>query len=309
MTATGAGAPAAARGWLWIPPLLALAWGLNWPAVKLMLSVAPPFTLRAAGLAGAALLLGVAAVARGSGLLPPRAAWPGIVISSLLNVAIFNLASAFAQLHTSTSRAAVLTYVMPMITVVLAWPLLGERPPRRAWIAAALGAAGIGLLAWPALTAGASGAGSWIGVLLPLLGASSWAAGTLVSKRWPLEGDRLLNLAWQLVIGAAVAATGAWLVGERPPGPIPPAVLATFAFHVAIAMAAGYGLWFMLLERADAGVSAMTTLAVPVVGVAGAMLLAGERPGALDWPGFACVLAGAALVMAPTRRAPAGAPA
>ncbi|MBL8361087.1 MAG: EamA family transporter [Rubrivivax sp.] len=264
-----------------------------------MLSVSPPFTLRAAGLAGAALLLGVAALARGSGLLPPRAAWPGIAISSLLNVAIFNLASAFAQLHTSTSRAAVLTYVMPVITVVLAWPLLGERPTRRAWIAVALGAAGIGLLAWPALTSGASRAGSWIGVLLPLVGASSWAAGTLVSKRWPLEGDRLLNLAWQLVIGAAVAATGAWLAGERPPGPIPPAVLATFAFHVVIAMAAGYGLWFMLLERADAGVSAMTTLAVPVVGVAGAMLLAGERPGALDWPGFAAVLAGAALVMRP----------
>ena len=173
---TGA-TPAAGRGWLWIPPLLALAWGLNWPAVKLMLSVAPPFTLRAAGLAGAALLLGVAAVARGSGVLPPRAAWPGIAISSLLNVAVFNLATALAQLHTSTSRAAVLTYVMPMITVVLAWPLLGERPSRRAWVAVALGAAGIGLLAWPALTAGTSRAGSWLGVLMPLVGASSWAAG------------------------------------------------------------------------------------------------------------------------------------
>lgn len=306
----GAGASSATgRSWVWIPPLLALAWGLNWPAVKLMLSVTPPFTLRAAGLLGAGLLLGAAAVLRGSGLLPPRGAWPGLAISSMLNVAVFNLATVVAQLHTSTSRAAVLTYVMPLITVVAAWPLLGERPPRRAWIAVAIGAAGIALLAWPALTAGGSGAGSPLGVLMPLVAATSWAAGTLVSKRWPLQGDRLLNLAWQLLIGAAVAATGAWLFREPAPGPFPPAVLAAFAFHVVIAMAAGYGLWFMLLERADAGVSAMTTLAVPVVGVAGAMVLAGERPGVLDWPGFAAVLAGAALVMVPMRRPPAGAPA
>src|SRR6185295_3639024 len=33
-----------------IPIVLALAWGLNWPAVKIALSEFPPFTLRLAGL-------------------------------------------------------------------------------------------------------------------------------------------------------------------------------------------------------------------------------------------------------------------
>jgi drug/metabolite transporter (DMT)-like permease len=40
-----------------IPILLALAWGLNEPAVKIALSERPPFTLRAVVLGGAALTL------------------------------------------------------------------------------------------------------------------------------------------------------------------------------------------------------------------------------------------------------------
>ena len=48
-----------ARRLVLIPPLLAFTWGLNWPAVKIMLTVLPPFLLRGLGLgAGALLLLG-----------------------------------------------------------------------------------------------------------------------------------------------------------------------------------------------------------------------------------------------------------
>ena len=41
-----------------IPVALALFWGLNWPAVKIVLSICPPFTVRLLGLgSGAAQLL------------------------------------------------------------------------------------------------------------------------------------------------------------------------------------------------------------------------------------------------------------
>ena len=46
-----------------IPPVLAIAWGLNWPAVKTMLSVLAPFSARALGLGlGVLLLFGLAVV-------------------------------------------------------------------------------------------------------------------------------------------------------------------------------------------------------------------------------------------------------
>ncbi len=64
-----------------------------------------------------------------------------------------------------------------------------------------------------------------------------------------------------------------------------------------IATAFAYVLWYRLLASLSATIASLTTLAVPVVGVLGAMALVGDRPSALDWAGFVLVLAGAALVL------------
>lgn len=285
---------------------LALAWGLNWPAVKIALSEIPPFTLRAIGLGSGAALLLILAAARRVSLLPPRASWPGVLLGGVLSVAVFNLCTAMAQLATSTSRAAVLTFTMPLMSALLAWWWLGERPDRRRAQALALGALGIGLLAWPVLnglvgaSSGAGGPGlhGWRGLLYPLTAAAGWAAGTVLSKRWPVSGDRLVVTAWQLVVGALAGALGAWWLHEPwPPWPPSLRVGVALAFHIGPATALAYWAWFILVERVSAITSSLTSLAVPVVGVLGAMALVGDRPGWLDAAGFACVLGGAALTL------------
>lgn len=291
-----------------IPPLLAIAWGLNWPAVKIMLSVLPPFAARALGLGAGVLLLFALALLRRTPLWPQRAAWPALAIGGLLTVAVFNICTAFAQLTTTTSRAAVLTFTMPMMSAALAWWVLGERPDRRGTLALALGAAGVAVLAVPVLQGlggPAPGASAW-GLLLPLGAALAWALGTVATKRWPPPGDRIVLTAWQLGIGAALAALASQALGEPWPTVWPPRVLAAIAWHVLIATAVAYVLWYRLLASASATVSSLTTLAVPVVGVLGAMALVGDRPSGLDWLGFAGVLGGAALaVLRVARPAPA----
>lgn len=292
------------RPWL-IPPILAFAWGLNWPAVKILLATLPPFTMRMLGLGAAALLLAGVARARGLALVPPRAQWPTLGLAGLLNVAAFNVCTAYAQLHTSTSRAAVLTYTMPMMSALLAVWLLGERLSRRALLALLLGSAGLALLAWPAWRAvGAVGRDvSTLGLVMPLAAALAWALGTIATKRWPIDGERTVHTAWQLAIGAIAAAIGAALAHESLPAVWPSTALIAMTYHVVVAMALGYLLWFVMLQHQGAAVSALTTLAVPVVGVLGAMALMGERPSAADWSGFVLVLAGAALILLPARRA------
>ena len=282
-----------------IPLLLALAWGLNWPAVKVMLSVLPPFGARALGLGLGALLLLALALLRGTRLLPLRAALPGVAVGSLLTVAVFNMCTAFAQLTTSTSRAAVLTFTMPMMSAALAWLVLGERPDRRGAIGLVLGSAGIAVLAAPVLqglSGSTPGASAW-GLVFPLGAALAWALGTVATKLWPPPGDRIVLTAWQLGIGALIAAGFSLLAGERLPAVWPPRVLVALAWHVVVATAAAYVLWYRLLASASATVSSLTTLAVPVVGVIGAMALVGDRPSAIDWVGFALVLGGAALAV------------
>ncbi len=307
-----------------IPLLLALAWGLNWPAVKTMLQLLPPFAARGLGLGlGALLLLALAALQR-KPVWPARGAGPGIVVGGLLTVALFNTCTAFAQLATSTSRAAVLTFTMPLMSAALAWWLLGERPGRRGAWALALGALGIAVLAWPvlhalrALQGPSGGQGAALrGLLLPLAAALAWALGTVAAKRWPPVGDRMVFTAWQLLLGAACTTLGALATGEQLPplwaptadGSLalawPPRVLVALAYHVVVATAIAYVLWYRLLAAHSVTVASLTTLAVPVVGVLGAMALVGDRPSAADWLGFALVLAAAALAV--LRPGPAGA--
>ena len=308
-----------------IPLLLALAWGLNWPAVKTMLQLLPPFTARGLELGlGALLLLTLAALQR-KPVWPARGAGPGIVVGGLLTVALFNTCTAFAQLATSTSRAAVLTFTMPLMSAALAWWLLEERPGRRGAWALALGALGLAVLAWTvlawpvlralqALQGPSGGHGATLrGLLLPLAAALAWALGTVAAKRWPPVGDRMVFTAWQLLLGAACTTLGALLTGEQLPplwaraadGALslgwPPRVLVALAYHVVVATAIVYVLWYRLLAAHSVTVASLTTLAVPVVGVLGAMALVGDRPSAADWLGFALVLAGAGAALAVVR--------
>ena len=219
-----------------IPIVLALSWGLNWPAVKIILGTVPPFTARWLGLGGGVLLLFAFAAWQRRRLWPQRGDGPAVLIGGAITVAGFNICTAFAQLNTTTSRAAVLTFTMPMMSAALAWWLLGERPGRRGLFSLALGGVGVALLAWPVLAIAGDG-GSVKGLVFPLLAALTWSIGTIFIKRWPMTGDRVVATAWQLGVGALVGLAAAWLVGETVPSIWPPRTVAAMAFHVVVATA------------------------------------------------------------------------
>jgi drug/metabolite transporter (DMT)-like permease len=276
-----------------IPVALALLWGFNWPAVKIALAEMPPFAIRMVGLGAGALLLLAVAAAFGRSLTVPRKDWSPLVVAGLLNIGVFNLAVVFAQLTTSTSRAAILTFTMPLWSVLFAYVFLGERIDARKAVALGLGVIGIGCLAKPLF----AGEGSLAGLMFPLIAALSWTAGTLYMKVHPIEGDRVSNTAYQLLIAAALSGACFWIAGETLPLALSGKAWLALGYHVVFATAMAYLLWFILLNRFSAGSAALTTLAIPVVGVLGAMALIGERPSLLDLAGFAAVLAAASLTM------------
>ncbi len=284
-------------------PVLALLWGLNWPAVRVVLSWWSPWTLRAVGMgAGALLLFALALARRESCHVAPdqRARLAG---SALLTIVGFNLCTAFAQLGGSTSRAAIITFAMPVWAVLLAWLFVGEKPDRWRIGAVALGVAGLALLAAPLLAAG----GSARGPLFALGAGVSWAAGTVFLKRFPIRAAPLAATAWQLTVGALVAAAGGLLIGApsvHDGATVWPALWFWVAliFHVVLATAVAYVIWFDVVARLPAGVAALGTLLIPVVGVAGAMLLLGERPSHADLGGFALIISAAGLALLAPRR-------
>jgi drug/metabolite transporter (DMT)-like permease len=274
------------------PVLLALLWGFNWPAVKIVLGEVPVFVLRSIGLTSAGLLLLGVALFMGRRLLVPSASWPALALAGSLNIAAFNILSAFAQLNTTTSRAAILTYTMPIWSTLLAILVLREPVGRDKLVALAAGAIGVSLLALPVLESG-----RFLGVILPLLSALAWALGIIVQKKWPIDGDPLATTAYQLLIGATIAILCLFATGQSLPGTLSASVLGAFAFHIIGATSTAYLLWFTILERNSVATSALLSFAVPVVGVLSAMLLVGDRPSLADIAGFAAILFAAGLAM------------
>ena len=287
---------------------LALLWGLNWPAVKVVLSWWSPWALRSIGLGIGGLLLFAVALARRQSLRIAPDQRLRLIFSSLLSIVGFNLGTAFAQMAGTTSRAAIITYSMPVWVVLMAWLLTGERPDRARQAAVLLGGLGLALLALPLLNAGDSPAGP----LFALGAGLSWAIGTVFVKRYPILAPAMVSTAWQLAIGAAISFVGWWFfhsAGERDPlstyaltsypltAYLPIWFWLALSFHVVLATALAYLIWFDVVARMPAGVASMGTLLVPVVGVLGAMLLLGERPSASDLGGFALITAAAALAL------------
>lgn len=291
-------APAPARALLLVP-LLGLLWGFNWPAVRISLTEIAPWTLRAGGMSFAGLVLVAVALVRGVPLAVPRRQWPRLIVAGFLSIAAFNVLLAFAQLMAPTSRAAILTFTMPIWATLLALPLLGERFDRRRLLGLGLGIAGLACLGLPLIRSGQFSPG----LALALLAALSWALGTIVTKRWPVSAPALAIAAWQLLIGGAVAGLG-MLVFEGIPVPkaLSPPVLTALGFHIVGAQALAYFLWFVVVARLPAGIASLGTLMVPAVGVLGSVLLLGERPTATDWLGLALVVAASGAIMIPASR-------
>src|SRR5262245_56191771 len=103
---------------------LSLAWGLTWPIMKIALDEIPPFSFRTATSALAFLVLFAAAFAQGRSIaLKSRRAALHLAVAGFLNVGVFTLGTAFAQLATTTSRVTFLTYTMPIWAALLARPI------------------------------------------------------------------------------------------------------------------------------------------------------------------------------------------
>ena len=280
-------------------PLLALLWGLNWPAVKTVLAEVAPWTLRTTGMGLGALLLMLVARLRGQPLRVARDQWPRLFVAGLLSIAGFNLLVAFAQLAGTTSRAAIVTFTMPIWAIALARLALDERLDARRQAALGLGVAGLALLAAPIVRAGTLP----IGIFYSLAAGFSWAAGTVLTKRFPIRAEPLPSTAWQLAVGALAAGIGMlFFEGLPAPKALSPVAALALAYHIVLATALAYVLWFEVVARLSTSVAALGTLMVPVVGVGSAMALLGERPSASDLGGFSLIIAAASLALLPVAR-------
>jgi len=281
--------------------VLCLIWGVTWPVLKLALNDIPPLTMRTCSLGlGAATLFVVCLVKRRSFRIPTATAWAHVAVAGVLNVAAFVVLTSFAQMVTTTSRVSILAYTMPIWSVLLAWLFLDERPTRVHAIALVLCAAGLAILIYPLTASGVP-----LGIILTLIAAAGWAAGTVYMKWARIDADPMAGACWQLVISFVVVAACTLLYRGRLElsGATTESLLALL-FSGVVGTGMAYGLWFAVVQRLPAGTASLGLLSVPVVGVVASMIILGEVPTTADIVGFTLIFAASACVLFTRRSLP-----
>jgi drug/metabolite transporter (DMT)-like permease len=254
-----------------------IGWGLNWPVMKFLLTELPPLTTRGfTGVVGAALLA-VLAVARGDDLRVPRQAWAPLVVLALLNVSGWSALIGVALLWLSGGEAAVLACTMPVLASLLAFWILGERMSLRRILAMLMAFAGI-----VALMGGVGISASLHklpGVALALLGAFGFALGTVLAKRFKLTLPLLTSSAWQIGIGCLPVSLLGMAFETAHFATLSWGTWALLAYIVVVPLCAAYVCWFAAVKMLPAGVAAIGTMAVPVIGVIGSAIALHEPLG------------------------------
>lgn len=273
---------------------LTLGWGVNWPLMKISLTEIPPWTYR--GITGALGTVGLILAARiaGASLRVHRTEWRPLIFAALLNVSIWQVAVAYGIRLMASGYAAVLAFTMPLWAVALSALVLGERAGPRRLAGLALGMAAIAVLLSGDLEALAV---SPLGAAFILLGALSWASGVILIKqvRWSMP---VLSLTvWTVGLGSVPVVILAGLIeGFRIPEASNAAWAAT-AFTIVVPFVLCYLAWFRIMALLPAGIAAISTLMVPVVGVVSGALMLGEEPGWRGLTALALVMAALALVL------------
>ncbi len=284
--------------------LLTLAWGFNWPMMKLALAKMAPNHFRALCLATGAI--GVFAIAGASGLrlTVPKGAWPRLIAIAFLNFTAWNVCVAYAIPLLSSGRAAILAYTMPLWGVLFSTWILRERLNARRLLGLALGMAGMLLLLWNEL---ASVERSPLGALLMVAAAISWALGTVVMKRWPVALPAASLTAWQMAIGMVPIMIYAviWERGSFNFFSLSSPAVAGVLYNLIVAFIFCQWAWVKIALLAPVSVSSVSTLLVPVVGVFSGVLVLNEKPHWQDYAALVLVTCAIATVLLPGRPRPA----
>lgn len=185
--------------------------------------------------------------------------------------------------------------LIPVMTVALAFAVLGERPGRWRMLGLALVLAGIGAFGWQALGSTGPMEGAWIGDLFFVANAVMWSVFGLLARRWGADAIEvtIATCLLSLLVLPVFALTMPMRLGDV----AWPAIALQAIYQGALV---GVGALFLYTKSVQLLGAARATLFLPlnpvVTALAGVALL-GEYPSAVEVAGMLLVIAGMSVAL------------
>jgi probable blue pigment (indigoidine) exporter len=193
------------------------------------------------------------------GLLPKGVWWWRTLVLGTLNIGAFFFLLFVAAYHLPGGVAALIGSVQPVIVLVLAAVLLGDRIGWVHVLASVACFGGIGLLVLRS-----TAALDPTGVAAALGAAACMAAGIVLTKRWKRPVGVLLFTGWQLTAGGLVLLP-VLLAVEGLPSSIDGTNVLGFGYLMVLGSLFGYTIWFRGADRVPAVAMSFLGFVSPLV--------------------------------------------
>lgn len=250
-------------------------------------------------LAASAVLVVVALVRRIG--WPPRAAWPGILVSGVFWFGGYMVVLNWGEKLVDAGTAAMIVNVGPILIALLGGWLLKEGFPPRLMAGMAVSFAGAVVVGFSMSSGGAT---SVLGVVLCMGAAVTYAIGVVAQKPVLRHASPLQATTFGCLIGAAACLPFAGkLVTGIAEAPLTATLDVVYLGIFPTALA--FSTWAFALSRTTAGRMGATTYVVPAIVVLLSWIVLGEVPAWLTFVGGALCLAGVAVARTKPRTKPA----
>ena len=276
---------------------VALIWGTNFVFIELGLNDLPPFLFASLRFTFAALPLVL--------ILPrPKTPWRYLIAYGFfIGFGQFGLLFWVMGSHISPGLASLVIQLQAVFTILLALIFFKETIRWQQIIALIIAFAGVLLIGIKG-----NNDATFIGLVVILVAALSWAAGNIVVKRCG-KVNIIAFLAWSSIFAVPPLALmsyyyeGFVLISER---------LVSAPWHAwAIVLwqtlgntLIGYGLWNLLLQRHATALVAPWALLVPVFGMAASSTFLDESMPWWKWIAAALIIAGLVINLRSTQSSP-----
>jgi len=276
--------------------LVATIWGFNFVVIDWGMHGVPPLLFAAVRFT-AVVLPAVFLVPR------PAAPWRSVVaVGVFMSLGQFGFLYVAMAAGLSPGLAALVLQAQVIFTVVIAAGVLRERPTRTQVAGVLAGSIGLVVVAL-----GRGGHVTLGALALCVCGALSWGIGNVVSRASGVRGGLSLTVWSAVVVPLPLLALSLLLDGPHAVG----AALAGFSWQAALstlytaglASLVGYGVFNTLLSRNPSASVVPWVLLAPVVAMASAWALLGERPTPAEVAGGLLLVAGVLVAMRPSRAA------
>ena len=263
-----------------ITVLAPVAWGTTYVTVTESLPDGRPLLVASMRVlpAGIALLIAGLVVSRWR---PRGPEWRRTAM-----LAVFNFGAFFPLLSVGVYRlpggvAASVGGLQPLFVAALSWPLAGRKPHARELAIGCVAAIGVALVA---IRPGANL--DTVGLLAACGANLSFAAGVVLTKRYPAPANRIAATGWQLLMGGALLLPLMFVIEGAPPT-LTGRNLAGFAYLSMVGTALAFIVWFNGIRRLPTAAPPLLGLAAPLTGAAVGWVVLGQSLAPLQLTGFA----------------------